>query len=58
MDQYVKVSLTINILIIDDLAAGRFTQKYVDDTTLTDIIPTARPDSHMALTLWTQQMTS
>jgi len=48
------------LVMIDDLAPGCLTHKYVDDTTLTEIISSSTSDSHMpqylqALTLWTQK---
>jgi len=48
------------LLMIDDFAPGCPTHKYVDDTTLTEIISSPMSDSHMpqylqALTLWTQK---
>ena len=50
------------LVMIDDLAPGCLTHKYIDDTTLMEILSIATPDSHMpqylqALTLWTQKMT-
>jgi len=48
------------LVLIDDLASGCLTHKYVDDTTLTEILMSATSDSHMprylkALTLWTRK---
>jgi len=48
------------LVMIDDLAPGCLTHKYVDNTTLTEIISSSTSDSHMpqylqALTLWTQK---
>ena len=48
------------LVMIDDLAPGCLTHKYVDDTTLTEIISSPTSDSHMPqylqeLTLWTQK---